>query len=189
MSTTSAAQNGEALSRAQLQSALWIDKRLHVYALLMGSRIAGIAERLASADVADWHCLVPGALTPAQAAAAPYQVELRRASSFTDWLLFEASAGFGEWGVLALSSARGLQMRGHARALCQAVAPDGRILRIDWMDPALLRLLLPLADPGQLTQVFGQIDTLVVPGSREWQFHRLELGMLSQRSCAMLGAA
>ena len=136
--SVAAAETAAALSPEQLLSGLWADVRLRVYGMVLGSRVAGLPDRLAQADSLDYHCLVPGALSPAQRVRAPYLVELRPDSSFSRWLLLEAAAGFTDWGVVARSSARMLDVRSHARDLRSAVSPEGRIFRLDWMDPVVL---------------------------------------------------
>ena len=186
--SVAAAETAAALSPEQLLSGLWADARLRVYGMVLGSRMAGLPDRLAQADGLDYHCLVPGALSPAQRVRAPYLVELRPDSSFARWLLLEAAAGFAEWGVVARSSARMLELRSHARDLRSAVSPEGRIFRLDWMDPVVLDVLLSSATPEQLQAIFGRLDALTVTTPQRWREYRLTAGRLQLRSIDVLGA-
>ena len=186
--SVAAAETAAALSPEQLLSGLWADARLRVYAMVLGSRMAGLPDRLAQADNLDYHCLVPGALNAAQRVRAPYLVELRRDSPFSRWLLLEAAAGFADWGVVARSSARLLDVRSHARELRTAVSPEGQIFRLDWMDPVVLDLLLGAATPDQLQTIFGRFDALTVTMPQRWREYRLAAGRLQLASIDVLRA-
>ena len=169
-------------------SALWADARLRVYGMVLGSRVAGLPDRLAQADSLDYHCLVAGALSPAQRLRAPYLVELRPDSSFTRWLLLEAAAGFADWGLVVRSTARMLDVRSHARDLRTAVTPEGRAFRVDWMDPVVLDVLLTSATPDQLQAIFARLDAMTVIAPQRWREYRLESGRLQLRSVDVLKA-
>ena len=186
--TVAAAPSSAALSSAQLVSGLWSDARLRVYAMVLGARVTDLSERLAQAGDLDYHCLVPGALSPAQRLRAPYLVELQPASTFSRWLLLEAAAGFGEWGVVARSSARLLEVRSHARGLRQVVSAEQQDFGLDWMDPAVLDLLLTSATPDQLPAIFGRLDTLTVTTPQRWREYRIEAGRLQLRIVDVLKA-
>ena len=174
---------------AQLKSRLWADPSQQVYAVIMGSRVPTLPARLAEADVADYDCLIPGALDPAQALNAPYFVHLQAESAFTDWLLFEAGASLGEWGVVAISGAPRLALRTHWRGLLQAQLPEGQSIALDWMDPEILWALLPLFDTAGLARFFGPVTTLVQPGAQDWRHARLDPGGLQQVSIPLAKAA
>ena len=177
------------LAPGQHRAGLWADADLQCFAVVMGERVPGLPARLAGADVADYDCLLPGALEPEVQQAAPYLVQLKPASPFTDWLLFEAAAAFGDWGVLVRSPARLLLLRNHLRGLLQASLPGGARIALDWMDPAVLRALLPLAGPAELAAFFGPVRSLVVPGRLLWQHAELQMGRLVQREVPLLQAA
>lgn len=171
-----------ALSAAQHKAALWTDAALQVYAVVMGSRVVDLSARLAQAQDGtpglDVHCLRAGALSPAEQATAAYLVRLHPDAPFTHWLLDEAAAGHPDWGVLVRSKLETIAMRSHARALCQAHTPGGDAIQLAWMDPAVLRLLLPLAAPDQLRQVFAPLDALSLLEPTRWTHYRLALGRL-----------
>lgn len=177
-----------ALSPAQLREALWADHRLKVYAVLRGSRIADLRERLSRADVSDWHGLWTGELEPEERAAAPVLVLLRPVSAFTDWLLAKAALDFPGWGLLVHSASPFLTLRAHGRSLCRAQLPDGQTLRLDWADPEVLAALLPLAPLPQLQRIFAGLETLIAPEVGRWTRWSLPLGRLQVQHHAVLAA-
>lgn len=172
-----------ALSPAQHKAQLWADARLSVYAVMMGTRIPDLPARLAkeldARQLDDFDCLRPGALPPAEQRNAPYVARLFRESAFTDWLLFEAAAGLGEWGVIVTTPAKLMPLRTHLRNLLVAQIPGGLSIPLDWMDATLLRALLPLFDPAGLTAFMGPLETLVIPGAELWSTARASLGRLA----------
>jgi hypothetical protein len=186
-STPTAVRDAPALTLdpAQLKSQLWADPSQRVHAVMMGSRLPGLMERLhgelAANELEDFDCLLPGALTAAQQAEAPYLVRLRPATAFTDWLLFEASPTLGDWGVLASSALQMTALRSHLRALREARLPNGSTITLDWMDPAVMRLLLPLFDASALAGFMGPVSSWVIPGDGQWTLVRAPLGRLEQR--------
>jgi len=173
------------LDPAQLKAQLWADPTQRVHAVLMGSRLPGLSARLqgelAADEIADFDCLVPGALTPAQQEEAPYLARLRQDAAFTQWLLFEAAPALGEWGVLASSAVHMTALRSHLRALRAARLPNGTAITLDWMDPAVMRLLLPLFDAATLGAFMGPVGTWVLPGDGQWTVARAPLGRLDLR--------
>jgi hypothetical protein len=179
----------QTLAPEQLKAQLWADAQQQVYAIVMASRVPDLPARLAAADVDDYDCLLPGALTPEQEAQAPYMVQLARRSAFTDWLLFEAGRGLGDWGVIVLSDAQRLALRSHLRALRQAQLPDGQRIELDWMDPAVLGILLPLFDGAALGSFIGPIRSFVIPGSEEWTTVDPSAGQLQWRRARLAAAS
>ena len=178
-----------ALSPPQLKASLWTDGRQGVYAVAMGSRIPDLPALLAGADVDDFDCLLPGALIPQAQQSAAYLVRLRQTSAFTDWLLFELAAALGEWGVLLLSPARMLSLRGHLRGLSHAQIPGGQTMTLDWMDPTLLQALLPLFDGAGLASFMGPVQSVVIPQATAWIQASVALGRLDLRRTPVLKAA
>ena len=170
------------LSLAQQRASLWADARQQVYALLVGSKVPGVRERLAAADVDDWDGLWTGELDAGERAAAPVLVTLRRESGFTDWLLAEAAAAFEGWGTIAQSRLPFLAMRTHGRALCRAQLPNGQSIRIDWMDPEVMEALLPVAAPDQLERVYAGFDTLLTLRPDRWTRWSVEGARLVRQS-------
>ena len=183
---------GAALSAAQHKAALWTDATRNVYAVIMGSRVVGLPARLSLAESTppglEAHCLRAGALSATEQAAAAYLVRLRPESPFTDWLLDEAAAGHGDWGVLARSKLGTIGMRSHARGLCQAQTATGEAIKLDWMDPSVLRLLLPQAPPEQLRQIFEPLDSLAIIEATRWSHFRLSQGRLQTEAVDVMAA-
>lgn len=178
-----------ALSQAQLKATLWADGALQVYALVLGRRVPELAGRLAAADAAgalgSYDCLWPGALTPEQRRQAPYLATLRQDSPFTDWLVHQA-ADFGDWGVLMRSAAGFLPMRSHCRALCKARLGSGQEIALDWMDPPVLRALLPLASADQVEQILAPMQALVLVGTDAWTLCTQQSGRLGMARQAVM---
>jgi len=186
MSTTLREPSPLVLDPAQLKEQLWADPAQQVHAVLMGSQLPGLSARLpgelAAGELDDYDCLLPGALTPAQQEAAPYMARLRQDAAFTDWLLFEAASGFGAWGVLATSHAPMMALRSHLRGLRQARLPDGSSITLDWMDPSIMQLLLPLFDAATLAAFMGPVGMWVMPGDGQWTVARASAGRLDLRA-------
>lgn len=183
MSDAAASADATALSLEQQLQSLWSDATLNVFAVILGNRVPQLAARLNEADIEDWDLLWTGELEAAERAAAPHLVHLRRTSVFTDWLLREAGAAHGAWGLLLRSRRPFLAMRTHGRALCEASLADGSALRLDWADAEVLGAVLPLCAPYQLQPVFAPLESIVVTGPTEWTRWSLDLGRLqTQRS-------
>lgn len=156
------------LSLGQQREMLWSDPRHTVYAVILAARIPGLRARFTQDAVDDWDGLWTGELDADERVKAPVLVTLRPDAAFTDWLLGEAAADFGAWGVIALSQMPFLAMRMHGRALCKAQLPNGQAIRIDWMDPEVMEALLPVAAPDQLQRVFAGFDALITVGIERW---------------------
>jgi Domain of unknown function (DUF4123) len=169
----------------QFRQRLWADAASTVYAVALGSRFPGLPERLEAAlrarELADYDCLWPGAIAPARQREAPYLMQLQPQSAFSDWLLFEAAAGFGSWGVVLRAPVGRLVLRSHLRQLLRARLLDGSVVALDWMDPEVLALLLPRFDPAGLLAFAGPVTDWLMPGSGQWQWSRTAAGRLDQQ--------
>ena len=177
-----------AASAAQLKAGLWADAAAQVHAVVMGSRMPDLPGKLAAAgtDIADFDCLVPGALSEDVQRSAAYMVRLKPDSPFTDWLLFEAVKTLGEWGVLVRSPVRPMVLRNHLRGLQRALLPDGTEVAREWMDPPILLGLLPLFEPAELGAFFGPMQSLTVAGAASWRHAETVSGRLVQREIPLL---
>lgn len=160
------------LALAQLQDSLWADRDAHVDALVLAARVPELAARLRSTqsagEIEDHQCLWPGAQPPERLAVAPYLVRLKQGTPFTAWLLQEAATGLPDWGVLLASRLSRLDLRRHARSLCAATLPDGQEIALDWMDPQVLRALLPDAPREQLEQILAPLLGLLWAEGNDW---------------------
>ena len=168
-----------AFSPAQLRASLWAREGGRVHAVIDGLVVPGIAERLKAADVAGWDCLQRGALTADGAQRAAYLAELKPASPFTDWLLDEATPTFPGWGVLTVSGSALLQMREHCRSIGEVIMPGGERRAWRWYDPDVLRTALPMLLAGQLDELFGLGQTLVIAETEVWTWLAMEQGVLA----------
>lgn len=179
-----------ALALAQLKTGLWADALLRVYALVLADRVPELPARLQAAQQAgellDHECLWPGAQPPERLARAPYLLALRPDSPLTDWLLAEAAQGLPDWGLVLRSPLDFMGLRTQARALCEARLPDGSAITLDWMDPRLLRELLPLAEPDQLDQFFLPMPSLAWAEGKTWHHHSLQQGRLHTQSHGLI---
>ena len=153
-----------------------------MHAIVDGSVVPGLPERLRGAQTLGWDCLQYGAMSPEAAASAAYIVELQPEADFSTWLLGEACTAFEGWGVLLTSARPLLAMREHSRSLAEVRTPEGR--RRPWRgwDAELLALLLPSLSPSQLDAFFAAEQQLVCPGARRWVWWQRLNGVLDQRT-------
>ncbi len=178
-----------AFSAAQLRASLWARQGGHVYAVIDGLVVPGLAEKLPAANVTGWDCLHRGALNPQAAASAPYLAELKPASAFTDWLLGEATDTFPGWGILAVSGKMLLPMREHCRSFGEVVTPEGQRRAWRWYDPEVLRTILPTLMPGQLDELFGGGQDIVVAESAAWTWFSIDQGVLATDTRPVMAVA
>ncbi|RZJ00897.1 MAG: DUF4123 domain-containing protein [Rubrivivax sp.] len=169
------------LATAQIRTALWDRPDRRVHAVVDGSAVPGLQERLQSAQTVGWDCLQRGAMKPDAAARAAYIVELQPESPFTDWLLGEACTAFEGWGVLLTSARPLLVMREHSRDLADVITPEGRRRPWRWWDTDLLALLLPSLAPSQLDAFFAVDQQLVCPGAKSWTWWQKRDGLLDRQ--------
>src|ERR1043165_3686913 len=94
--------------------------------------------------------------------------ELGESSPFTDWLLGEATATYPGWGLLSISMKPLLPVREHCRTISEVILPDGDRRPWRWYDPEVLRAILPTLLAGQLDEVFGLGQTIVIPATDAW---------------------
>lgn len=170
----------------QLRASLWADARTRVHAVVDGSVVPGLPQRLAEAVCGGWDCLTRGALSAEAAAGAAYVVELAPSGEFTDWLLGDAAAAHPGWGVVLVSPQPLLRAREHCRWLATVTLPSGERRRWRWWDPELLALLLPGCSAAQLDELFALGQRIVVPGRDEWIGYRLDDGVLATESRRVL---
>ena len=111
---------------------------------------------------------------------------LQPESLFTDWLLQQAASDFGDWGVLMRSDRNFLGLRSHCRALCKARLGSGQEITLDWMDPPVLRALLPLASADQIETMLAPLQSLVIVGHPAWTFCTQQFGRLQMEQQALV---
>lgn len=174
-------------SLPQQKATLWTQPDAHVYAVIDASQVPGLLAQLAQADIQGWDCLHRGALPPDEADQAPYLVELKPESPFTDWLLNEATATMENWGVLVVSNLRLRPLREHLRDLNEARTPQGQRFTLRWYDRRILRALLPSCSAPQLQQFFGPITAIALPAARDWTWWRESVGQLMTDTRTLAG--
>ncbi|MCE9660228.1 MAG: DUF4123 domain-containing protein [Burkholderiales bacterium] len=168
-----------AFSPAQLRASLWARQGSRVHAVIDGLVIPGIEEKLKGAQLAGWDCLQRGAMSAEAAARAPYLAELGESSPFTDWLLGEATPTYPGWGLLSISMKPLLPVREHCRTIGEVILPDGDRRAWRWYDPEVLQAILPTLLAGQLDEVFGLGQTIVLPAADAWTWLSMEQGVLA----------
>lgn len=164
------------ISPAQFRELLWSDAGSRVHAVVQAAEIPGWEQRLTTRGSGEWDSLWPGALNAEQRRTAPYLVELRPEVELAEWVLFEAAKVSPRWGVLLSSRLDFLPLRSALRAICEVQLPDGRRAPLNWMDPELIAILLPLLEPGQLDEMFRGMDRLYLPDAGGWRRCSVEAG-------------
>ena len=178
-----------AFSPAQLRGSLWGREGSRVHAVIDGLVVPGIGEKLKNAKLAGWDCLQRGAMTAEEAERAPYLAELGEGSPFTDWLLEEATTAFPGWGLLTISMKPLLPVREHCRTIGEVILPDGERRAWRWYDPDVLLAILPTLMAGQLDELFGLDQTIVIPAADAWTWLSLEQGVLATDTRPLMAAA
>lgn len=144
--------------RDQILQALWPQgekSTLSVWAILDCARDPTIYLALLESRL-EFRCLYSGTLPRALEMVAPQLVELSPANRLTRlWL----ADGWGQsWGVF-LKVADPSNLRHHLRKFLKVRDEQGRKLLFRYYDPRVLRAFLPLAEPQQLQDLFGPIDS------------------------------
>lgn len=143
----------------ELADWLWSEHGQAVFAVLDGASVPGLLDRLYAAPRPRFFCLLRGELGPDIAQMAPYAVQLAPDSEFVQWLL---GNGWGKhWGVFLRSRARLSDLRTQLRNLNQVYGPDLEPLRFRFYDPRVLNAFMPLAEPAQLGDLFGAVESWV----------------------------
>ena len=178
-----------AFSPAQLRSSLWARQGARVHAVIDGLIVPGIAGKLTGAKVAGWDCLHRGALSAEAAERAPYLAELEPESPFTDWLLDEATLAYPGWGLLLVCTRPLLAVREHCRSIGEVILPSGERRTWRWYDHEVLQTVLPTLLGGQIDEIFGLGQAIVVPAGDGWTWLTLEEGVLATDKRALMAPA
>lgn len=150
-----------------------VDLSCELYAVLCGAQLTGLQALLRQLGADRCDPLWTGLLDPGEAAASPVLCRVPRGGELQEWLFRQLCGDLAHLGVLLLSGATYLQVRAHCRDLCTARSSDGEVLRLDWMDPQVLELLVPLLEPRQASELLGPHAQLLIPGVQSWQvLHR-----------------
>jgi hypothetical protein len=160
-----------------------------VHAVIDGLVVPGLEAKLRGAKLAGWDCLLRGAMSAEEAERAPYLAELGESSPFTDWLLDEGTGAYPGWGVLNISMKPLLPVREHCRTIAEVILPDGERRSWRWYDPEVLRAVLPTLMAGQLDELFGLDQTIVIPAADAWTWLSLEQGVLATDTRPLMAPA
>jgi hypothetical protein len=140
--------------KAELETALFGDSFLNVYALIDGAKCLELMPTFETM-MPPHECLFLGELDPEMEMVAPYLVELREDEKFFDWLF---DKGWGQsWCVYLTSESQMLDLRSHFRRLTIVEMPDGQFVYFRFYDPRVLRSFLPTCDGDQSGQMFGKV--------------------------------
>jgi hypothetical protein len=133
----------------------------HLYAVLDGASLTDLPALLSEHRVLNV-CLLPGALDPELAQAAPYLAQVPAQSAFSELFLMQ---GLGNhWGILATSSADLRTLRMHLRKFLTVWDPEGKPLYFRYYDPRVLRLYLPTCNAEELRSLFGPVAAYYAEG-------------------------
>ena len=136
---------------AALTAELFGSPGARAYAIADGAARPDLLEMLWETD-APFACLFNGELEPEVAACAPYLVGL----DGPEGAYAELVAGWGRAQAIYLTSGLGLPwLRGHLARLTRAVLPGLRQVTFRFYDPRVLRLVLPVMEPPQRAEFFG----------------------------------
>jgi hypothetical protein len=132
-----------------------------IYAILDGARDRRIYPTLVSSD-AEFICLYKGEIPKVLAEAAPYLVQLKKDSEFTDWVL---RFGWGEsWGIFVKAPTTIENLRRHFRQFLMAQTEDGKQFYFRYYDPRVWRVYLPTCNKNELEEIFGPVQRYYVEG-------------------------
>ena len=144
--------------REQILQVLWPQAekpKLSVWAVLDCARDPKIYLALLESRL-EFRCLYSGKLPRELEMVAPQLVELSPANRLTRRWLDE---GWGKaWGIVVKIDDPS-NLRHHLRKFLKIRDPLGRSLLFRYYDPRVLRAFLPMAEPQQLQDMFGPIDT------------------------------
>ena len=82
-----------------------------------------------------------------------------------------------------------LPVREHCRTIGEVILPDGDRRPWRWYDPEVLRAILPTLLAGQLDEVFGLSQTIVIPATDAWTFLSMEQGVLATDTRPLMAPA
>jgi hypothetical protein len=144
----------------QLKPRLWPQgDDEHTYALLDGARDPRVFPFATESSLPSM-CLYAGQLAPALARVAPYLVRLPR-NAPASLALLEAAWGRA-WGVFLRAPAPMVTVHGHFRRLLRVQDERGARMLFRFYDPRVLRVYLPTCWPGELTRMFGPVESFVM---------------------------
>lgn len=161
----------------QLKPRLWPQgDDEHTWALLDGARDPRVFPFATESSLPSM-CLYAGQLAPALARVAPYLVRLPH-NAPASLALLEAAWGRA-WGVFFRAPAPMVTVHGHFRRLLRVQDERGARMLFRFYDPRVLRVYLPTCWPGELTRIFGPVESFVMesPEGNVLQFRQQRGGL------------
>lgn len=142
----------------KLSQILFTGEDEHLYIIIDGASVPNLLPKLDEYQP-ECYCLFAGELTPDMAEVAPYLVQLREDSPFTEWVLLE---GWGKhWGVFTMSKSPAAALRNHLRKLVRIRTEKGDLLYFRFYDPRVLGTYLRSCTNQELKLFFGEIDMFI----------------------------
>ncbi|MBL8216541.1 MAG: DUF4123 domain-containing protein [Bryobacterales bacterium] len=145
-----------------VKNCLWPEGRTRrtVWMIVDAARDRRAYRLLLEGYYSDRACLFSGPLTPEMELASPYLVQLHPEGSVTDKLIRH---GWGNsWGVFLAAEVSLPALRRHLRTLLMVQDQSGRRLLFRYWDPRVLRVFLPTCREGELRQLFGPVDQILL---------------------------
>lgn len=136
------------------------DGELQTYAVLDGASVPDLLDQLYGDEPPEFVCLYRGELEPDLAEVAPYLVQLKAGSPFTEWLL--GNCWGNHWGIFAASTEDIDVIRRHFRNFLMVKDPEGKQLYFRYYDPRVLRIYLPTCNPDEVQSIFGPVHAYLM---------------------------
>lgn len=150
----------EVISKALRTHLFHEDEELQTYAVLDGASVPDLLDQLYGDDPPEFLCLYRGDLEPDLAEVAPYLVQLKPESPFTEWLL--GNCWGNHWGIFATSTEDIDVIRRHFRNFLMVKDPEGKQIYFRFYDPRVLRIYLPTCNPDEVQSIFGPVHAYLM---------------------------
>ena len=145
----------EAASKALATHLFHEEDELHRYAVLDGASVPDLLDQLYGEEPPEFLCLYRGELQPDMAEVAPYLVQLKAGTPFSEWLLQHCWGN--HWGIFVTSHDDIDTVRRHFRNFLMVRNPEGQQVYFRFYDPRVLRIFLPTCNAEQAKTMFGPL--------------------------------
>jgi len=136
------------------------NEEVNTCVLLDGASVPDLLDHLYGNPRPEFICLYRGELKPDMAEVAPYLVQLKPDTPFTDWIIAE---GWGKhWGIFVTAKVELAELRKHFRTFTIVKDPDGKMLYFRYYDPRVLRVYLPTCNAQETATVFGPVESYLL---------------------------
>ncbi len=130
-------------------------KDAKVYAVLDGATVPDLLLKFDEMRP-PYICLYRGELAPDLAEVAPYLIDLKIDTPFTNWVLKECRGR--HWGIFAHSVYSITSIRKHFRSFLTVYDEAGNPMLFRYYDPRVLTKYLPTCDAAELKILFGRVN-------------------------------